>query len=151
VEEPRQPANKHTRALQPAGQRGATGEQSRQPASKRTRALQPAGQRGATGEQAHAATGGLAQRRRRAAVVADATASATYVEQQQSAEEQRRLARRSRGLRGGPLHAPDADEAIETGSFSPMDFSSFLQALVCVRTSFLEEETISSFHTLFPQ
>jgi NAD-dependent DNA ligase len=39
-------------------------------------------------------------------------------------------------------------KAMETSSFSPTHFLSFLRALIDVKTSFLEEETISSFYTL---
>jgi hypothetical protein len=38
--------------------------------------------------------------------------------------------------------------AMETGGFSPTRFLSFLRVLIRVKTSFLEEETISSFFTL---
>jgi hypothetical protein len=38
--------------------------------------------------------------------------------------------------------------AMETGGFSPTRFLSFLHVLIRVKTSFLEEETVSSFFTL---
>ena len=47
--------------------------------------------------------------------------------------------------------AMNAKEVMETGSFCPTPVFSFLGASFEVSTSFLEEETISSFYTLSPQ